>query len=90
MSCSSSERKIEGIILDIKKGGTIGEFIYIEIESDSGNIEKLYSNGNNFGHYTYDHLISHQLSSDRLEIKYIVDSDVKVIKSISKHNHSHW
>ena len=42
MSCSSSERKIEGIILDIKKGGTIGEFIYIEIESDRGNIEKLY------------------------------------------------
>ena len=30
---------------------------------------------------------TYQLSSDILEIKYIVDSDVNVIKSISKHNH---
>tara|TARA_B100001996_G_C18407832_1_gene495668 strand:+ start:286 stop:591 length:306 start_codon:yes stop_codon:yes gene_type:complete len=89
ISCSDSSGNIEGIISDIKKGDDIGEFIYIEIQTDDGEKEKLYASGKNFGHYTYDHLISHQLSNDILEINYVFDSEIKVIKSISKHEHSH-
>jgi hypothetical protein len=89
ISCSDSSGSIEGAISDIKKGDDIGEFIYIEIQSDDGKKEKLYSKGKNFDHYTYDHLISHQLSNDRLEINYVFDSEIKVIESISKHKHSH-
>ena len=89
ISCSDSSGNIEGTISDIKKGDGIGEFIYIEIQSDDGKKEKLYTNGKNFGHYTYDHLISHQLSNDRLEVNYVFDSEVKIIESINKHEHSH-
>ena len=89
ISCSGDNGSIEGKIVDVKKGTEIGKFIYIEIETEAGKKEKIFSNGNSFGHYTYDHLISHQISRDELKIDYIKDSEKKIIKSIHKHNRSH-
>ncbi len=87
IACSGSIQSVEGTISGLKKGDNIGDFIYIEIESKSGKKEKLYSNGKSFGHYTYDHLVSHQLSNDKLKIDYSVDSGKKLIESIHEHNH---
>ena len=89
VACSGSIGSVEGIITDLKKADNIGDFIYIEIESRNGKKEKLYSNGKSFSHYTYDHLVSHQLSNDKLKIDYSVDSGKKIIESIHEHNHSH-
>lgn len=89
ISCSEDNGSIEGKIADVKKGTEIGKFIYIEIETEAGEKEKIFSNDNSFGHYTYDHLISHQISRDELKIDYVIDDGKKIIKSIHKHNYYH-
>ena len=48
---------------------------------------RFYSNNKNYGHYTYDHLISHQISGDVIEINYKNESGKNLINSIKNHDH---
>ena len=61
VSCSGSSFIAEGRILDIKKGDLLGDFEYIELNVNNEKI-RFYSENKVFDHYTYDHLISHQLN----------------------------
>ena len=88
VSCSDSSFIAEGRILDIKKGDLLGDFEYIELNVNNEKI-RFYSDNKIFDHYTYDHLISHQLNGDYLEINYEKKSQKNIIIEIVKHDHSH-
>ena len=88
VSCSGSSLIAEGRILDIKKGDLLGDFEYIELNVNNEKI-RFYSENKVFDHYTYDHLIFHQLNGDYLEINYEKKSQKNIILEIEKHDHSH-
>ena len=88
VSCSGSSFIAEGRILDIKKGDLLGDFEYIELNVNNEKI-RFYSENKVFDHYTYNHLISHQLKGDYLEIYYEKKSQKNIILEIEKHDHSH-
>ena len=88
VSCSGSSLIAEGRILDIKKGDLLGDFEYIELNVNNEKI-RFYSENKVFDHYTYDHLISHHLNGDYLEINYEKKSQKNIILEIEKHDHSH-
>ena len=88
VSCSGSSLIAEGKILDIKKGDLLGDFEYIELNINNEKV-RFYSENKVFHHYTYDHLISHQLNGDYLEIIYEKKLQKNIILEIEKHDHSH-
>ena len=71
VSCSGSSLIAEGRILDIKKGDLLGDFEYIELNVNNEKI-RFYSDNKVFDHYTYDHLISHQLNGDYFQHYYYI------------------
>ena len=59
ISCSNQEsfEIAEGRILNIEKGAKTGSFEFIDVNVKNKEV-RFYSNNKNYGHYTYDHLIS--------------------------------
>ena len=88
ISCSNQEsfEIAEGRILNIEKGAKTGSFEFIDVSVKNKEV-RFYSNNKNYGHYTYDHLISHQISGDFIEIKYKNESGKNLIISIQNHDH---
>ena len=88
ISCSNQEsfEFAEGKILNIEKGAKTGSFEFID-ENVKNKEVRFYSNNKNYGHYTYDHLISHQISGDFIEINYKNESGKNLIISIQNHDH---
>lgn len=88
ISCSSQEsfEFAEGKILNIEKGAKTGSFEFIDVNVKNKEV-RFYSNNKNYGHYTYDHLISHQISGDFIEINYKNESGKNLIISIQNHDH---
>ena len=88
ISCSNQEsfEVAEGRILNIEKGEKTGSFEFIDVNVKNKEV-RFYSNNKNYGHYTYDHLISHQISGDFIEIKYKNESGKNLIISIQNHDH---
>ena len=60
ISCSSQNafEITEGRIIYIEKGAKTGSFEFIDIRVENKEV-RFFSDNKNFGHYTYDHLISH-------------------------------
>tara|TARA_B100000941_G_C28497862_1_gene552119 strand:- start:9 stop:314 length:306 start_codon:yes stop_codon:yes gene_type:complete len=87
-SCSSqgSLETVEGRIIKIEKGSKTGSFEFIDIKVKNKEV-RFYSNNKNYSHYTYDHLISHQISGDYIEINYKNQSGKNLIISIQNHDH---
>ena len=73
-------------ILNIEKGEKTGSFEFIDVSVKNKEV-RFYSNNKNYGHYTYDHLISHQISGDFIEINYKNESGKNLIISIQNHDH---
>ena len=88
ISCSYQEsfEIAEGRILNIEKGEKTGSFEFIDVSVKNKEV-RFYSNNKNYGHYTYDHLISHQISGDVIEINYKNESGKNLINSIKNHDH---
>ena len=88
ISCSNQEsfEFAEGKILNIEKGAKTGSFEFIDVNVKNKEV-RFYSNNKNYGHYTYDHLISHQISGDFIEINYKNESGKNLINSIKNHDH---
>ena len=88
ISCSNQEsfEVAEGRILNIEKGAKTGSFEFIDVSVKNKEV-RFYSNNKNYGHYTYDHLISHQISGDFIEINYKNESGKNLIISIQNHDH---
>lgn len=88
ISCSNQEsfEFAEGKILNIEKGAKTGSFEFIDVSVKNKEV-RFYSNNKNYGHYTYDHLISHQISGDFIEINYKNESGKNLIISIQNHDH---
>ena len=88
ISCSNQEsfEIAEGRILNIEKGAKTGSFEFIDVSVKNKEV-RFYSNNKNYGHYTYDHLISHQISGDYIEINYKNQSGKNLIISIQNHDH---
>ena len=88
ISCSNQEsfEVAEGRILNIEKGAKTGSFEFIDVNEKNKEV-RFYSNNKNYGHYTYDHLISHQISGDFIEINYKNESGKNLINSIKNHDH---
>jgi len=88
ISCSSqnSFEIAEGRISNIEKGAKTGSFEFIDIRVKNKDV-RFFSDNKNFGHYTYDHLISHQISGDLIEINYKNESGKNLIISIEHHDH---
>lgn len=88
ISCSNQEsfEFAEGKILNIEKGAKTGSFEFIDVNVKNKEV-RFYSNNKNYGHYTYDHLISHQISGDVIEINYKNESGKNLINSIKNHDH---
>ena len=88
ISCSNQEsfEIAEGKILNIEKGAKTGSFEFIDVSVKNKEV-RFYSNNKNYGHYTYDHLISHQISGDVIEINYKNESGKNLINSIKNHDH---
>ena len=88
ISCSNQEsfEFAEGRILNIEKGAKTGSFEFIDVNVKNKEV-RFYSNNKNYGHYTYDHLISHQISGDFIEIRYKNESGKNLIISIQNHDH---
>ena len=88
ISCSNQEsfEVAQGRILNIEKGEKTGSFEFIDVSVKNKEV-RFYSNNKNYGHYTYDHLISHQISGDFIEIKYKNESGKNLIISIQNHDH---
>lgn len=88
ISCSNQEsfEIAEGRILNIEKGAKTGSFEFIDVNVKNKEV-RFYSNNKNYGHYTYDHLISHQISGDVIEINYKNESGKNLINSIKNHDH---
>ena len=88
ISCSNQEsfEFAEGKILNIEKGAKTGSFEFIDLNVKNKEV-RFYSNNKNYGHYTYDHLISHQISGDFIEINYKNESGKNLIISIQNHDH---
>ena len=88
ISCSNQEsfEFAEGKILNIEKGAKTGSFEFIDVSVKNKEV-RFYSNNKNYGHYTYDHLISHQISGDVIEINYKNESGKNLINSIKNHDH---
>lgn len=88
ISCSNQEsfKFAEGRILNIEKGAKTGSFEFIDVNVKNKEV-RFYSNNKNYGHYTYDHLISHQISGDFIEINYKNESGKNLIISIQNHDH---
>ena len=88
ISCSNQEsfEIAEGRILNIEKGEKTGSFEFIDVSVKNKEV-RFYSNNKNYGHYTYDHLISHQISGDLIEINYKNESGKNLIISIQNHDH---
>ena len=88
ISCSNQEsfEFAEGKILNIEKGAKTGSFEFIDVIVKNKEV-RFYSNNKNYGHYTYDHLISHQISGDFIEINYKNESGKNLIISIQNHDH---
>lgn len=88
ISCSNQEsfEVAEGRILNIEKGTKTGSFEFIDVNVKNKEV-RFYSNNKNYGHYTYDHLISHQISGDFIEINYKNESGKNLIISIQNHDH---
>ena len=88
ISCSNQEsfEIAEGRILNIEKGEKTGSFEFIDVSVKNKEV-RFYSNNKNYGHYTYDHLISHQISGDFIEINYKNESGKNLIISIQNHDH---
>lgn len=88
ISCSNQEsfEIAEGRILNIEKGAKTGSFEFIDVSVKNKEV-RFYSNNKNYGHYTYDHLISHQISGDFIEINYKNESGKNLIISIQNHDH---
>ena len=88
ISCSNQEsfEIAEGRILNIEKGAKTGSFEFIDVSVKNKEV-RFYSNNKNYGHYTYDHLISHQISGDVIEINYKNESGKNLINSIKNHDH---
>ena len=88
ISCSNQEsfEVAQGRILNIEKGEKTGSFEFIDVSVKNKEV-RFYSNNKNYGHYTYDHLISHQISGDFIEINYKNESGKNLIISIQNHDH---
>ena len=88
ISCSNQDsfEVAEGRILNIEKGEKTGSFEFIDVSVKNKEV-RFYSNNKNYGHYTYDHLISHQISGDFIEINYKNESGKNLIISIQNHDH---
>ena len=88
ISCSSQNafEITEGRIIYIEKGTKTGSFEFIDIRVENKDI-RFFSDNKNFGHYTYDHLISHQIGGDHLQISYKIESGKNLIVSIEHHDH---
>ena len=88
ISCSNQESSeiAEGRIVNIEKGAETGSFEFIIIRTKNKDV-RFYSNNKNYDHYTYDHLISHQISGDSIQINYINESGKNLIISIKSHDH---
>ena len=88
ISCSNQEsfEIAEGRILNIEKGEKTGSFEFIDVSVKNKEV-RFYSNNKNYSHYTYDHLISHQISGDFIEINYKNESGKNLINSIKNHDH---
>ena len=88
ISCSNQEsfEVAEGRILNIEKGAKTGSFEFIDIRVENKDV-RFFSDNKNFGHYTYDHLISHQIGGDHLQISYKIESGKNLILSIEHHDH---
>ena len=88
ISCSNQEsfEFAEGRILNIEKGAKTGSFEFIDVSVKNKEV-RFYSNNKNYGHYTYDHLISHQISGDVIENNYKNESGKNLINSIKNHDH---
>ena len=88
ISCSNQEsfEIAEGRRLNIEKGEKTGSFEFIDVSVKNKEV-RFYSNNKNYGHYTYDHLISHQISGDVIEINYKNESGKNLINSIKNHDH---
>ena len=88
ISCSNQEsfELAEGRILNIEKGAKTGSFEFIDIRVENKDV-RFFSDNKNFGHYTYDHLISHQIGGDHLQISYKLESGKNLILSIAHHDH---
>ena len=88
ISCSNQEsfEFAEGKILNIEKGANTGSFEFIDVNVKNKEV-RFYSNNKNYGHYTYDHLISHQISGDFIEINYKNESGKNLIISFQNHDH---
>ena len=88
ISCSNQEsfEFAEGKILNIEKGAKTGSFEFIDVNVKNKEV-RFYSNNKNYGHYTYDHLISHQISGDIIEINYKNESGKNLIITIKNHDH---
>ncbi|MEC8048205.1 MAG: hypothetical protein VX114_00470 [Chloroflexota bacterium] len=88
ISCSNQEsfEFAEGKILNIEKGAKTGSFEFIDVNVKNKEV-RFYSNNKNYGHYTYDHLISHQISGDFIEINYKNESGKNLIISFQNHDH---
>ena len=88
ISCSNQEsfEIAEGRILNIEKGEKTCSFEFIDVSVKNKEV-RFYSNNKNYGHYTYDHLISHQISGDVIEINYKNESGKNLINSIKNHDH---
>ena len=88
ISCSSQNafEIAEGRIIYIEKGAKTGSFEFIDIRVENKEV-RFFSNNKNFGHYTYDHLISHQIGGDNLQISYKIESGKNLILSIAHHDH---
>ena len=88
ISCSGGDFNVEGKILNIKKGNEIGKFNYIDLKVEGKEV-RFFSNNKDFKHYTFDHLISHQISGDTIKIYFEKKSDKNIILNIENHDHSH-
>ena len=88
ISCSNQEsfEVAKGRILNIEKGEKTGSFEFIDVSVKNKEV-RFYSNNKNYGHYTYDHLISHQISGDFIKINYKNESGKNLIISIQNHDH---
>ena len=87
-SCDSSNNNtFAGKISSISKGDAFGEFDELLLFDSSGKEMKFSSNEEIFNHYSYSHLLSHQISGDILEIIYKKSSKKNIIESIRHQKH---
>jgi len=89
ISCGSGYATFDGKIASVSQGKNFGEFISITLRSDDGEVKEFFNDGHQSVHYTYSHLISHQLSGDTLEITFSDSGNQNIIKEITHHGHDH-